>query len=158
MPSFVNVGLGYENSLGVRTSLSRADNYTESLHEGSLLAPELPMQTPWIIGGGFTDIAPRSYGVEKEVGFNTTPFGFLGSNTNSTYFTTTADVSSGGITGQHTPGLGGCTYSGVNRNIPRSGLDGYIGSFKLYSKPLNTEDVNTNFEAQKGYFQNINLT
>ena len=158
VPSFVNVGQGYENSLGVRTSVSRADNFTESLHEGSLLAPNLPMQTPWIIGGGFTDVAPRSYDVETDVGFHTTPFGFLGSNTNDKYFTTTADVSSGGITGQHTPGLGGATYSGASRNIPRSGLDGYIGSFKLYSKPLNTEEVLTNYNAQRGYFQNINLT
>jgi len=158
VPSFVEKNFGYENSLGVRTSVSKADNYTESLHEGSVIAPELPMQTPWIIGGGFTDTCPRSYEVQEEVGFNTTPFGFLGSNTNDTYFTKVAEVSSGGITGQHTPGLGGCTYSGVNRNIPRSGLDGYVGSFKLYTRPLNTNEVEKNFDAQKGYFKNINIT
>ena len=158
VPSFVNAGDGYENSLGVRTSVSRADNFTESLHEGSTLAPSLPMQTPWIIGGGFTDVAPRSYDVETDVGFHTTPFGFLGSNTNDKYFTTTADVSSGGITGQHVPGLGGEAYSGSVRNIPRSGLDGYVGSFKLYGRPLNTDEVSTNYVAQRGYFQNINLT
>ena len=158
VPSFVNLGAGYENSLGVRTSVSRADNYTESLHEGSYVAPNLPMQTPWIIGGGFTDIAPRSYTVEEDVKFRTTPFGFLGSNTNDKYFTKIPDVSSGGITGQHIPGLGGTTYAGVARPIPRSGLDGYVGSFKLYGRPLNTNEVLTNFVAQRGYFQNINLT
>ena len=158
VPSFVNLGDGYENSLGVRTSISRENNFTESLHEGSLLAPNLPMQTPWIIGGGFTDIATRSYDMETDVGFRTTPFGFLGSNTNDKYFTKVADVSSGGIVGQHVPGLGGEAYTGVVRNIPRSGLDGYVGSFKLYSRPLNTTEVLTNFVAQRGYFQNINIT
>ena len=150
--------MGYENSLGVRTSVSRTDGYTESLHEGAPIAPQIPMMTPWIIGGGFTDVCPRSYTVESNVGFKTTPFGFLGTNTNATYFPTTADVSRGGITGQHIRGLGGETYSGLVRNIPRSGLDGYMGSFKLYSRPLNTSEVRQNYDAQRGYFGNINIT
>lgn len=36
-----------------------------------------------------------------------------------------------------------------------SGLNGYIGSLKLYKKPLNTSEVNKNYEAQKGFFKSI---
>ena len=37
----------------------------------------------------------------------------------------------------------------------KSGLNGYVGSVKFYSKPLNSTEVLKNFKAQKGYFKNI---
>jgi len=38
-----------------------------------------------------------------------------------------------------------------------SGLGGRIGSLKIYGKPLNTSEVNKNFNAHKAFFQNINI-
>ena len=37
----------------------------------------------------------------------------------------------------------------------KSGLCGYVGSVKFYSKPLTTEEALINFKAQKGFFKNI---
>ena len=39
-----------------------------------------------------------------------------------------------------------------------SGLNGYIGSLKIYSKPLSTSEVSTNYNAHKSFFDNIDLT
>jgi len=36
-----------------------------------------------------------------------------------------------------------------------SGLKGYLGSFKLYKKPLSSDEVATNYRAQKEFFKNI---
>jgi len=131
------------------------DSYIESLHEGTTLPPlGIPIMTPWIIGGGFTDSIKRSPSLESSIGSPTTPLGFMGSNTNSTYYTGALD-SSGSVVGQHSPSLGGMKYSGVNRLIPRSGLDGFIGSFKLYSKPLDIKEVEFNYDAQEAFFKNI---
>jgi hypothetical protein len=47
----------------------------------------------------------------------------------------------------------GTQYGGV-----RSGLRGYLGSFKLYSKPLNSTEVLNNYEAQRGFFKNIDTS
>jgi hypothetical protein len=66
--------------------------------------------------------------------------GFLGSNTNDAY-----DAS--GI-GQHSPPLD---------SESRSGLDGFIGSFKVYDKPLTSNEVLKNYKAQQAYFKNIQI-
>ena len=85
--------------------------------------------TPWILGGGFSDTIPT--------------YGFMGTNTNDGYEAEAIK--------QHSPPLGdGSTMS-------KSGLDGYIGSFKMYLKPLSKEEVLQNFQAQKGYFKNIKV-
>ena len=47
----------------------------------------------------------------------------------------------------------GTQYGGV-----RSGLRGYLGSLKLYSKPLTESEVLGNYEAQKGFFKNIDTS
>lgn len=47
----------------------------------------------------------------------------------------------------------GTPYGGI-----RSGLRGYLGSFKLYSKPLNSVEVLDNYEAQRGFFKNIDTS
>ena len=44
----------------------------------------------------------------------------------------------------------GGTYGGII-----SGLKGYLGSFKMYSKPLNSEEVLNNYKAQMNFFKNI---
>tara|TARA_R110002020_G_scaffold379488_6_gene590762 strand:- start:9519 stop:12359 length:2841 start_codon:yes stop_codon:yes gene_type:complete len=36
-----------------------------------------------------------------------------------------------------------------------SALNGYIGSLKLYNRPLNTNEVKTTYESQKGFFKTI---
>jgi hypothetical protein len=126
------------------------------------LTPErvsFPVFTPWIIGGGYTDNIPSIEGTDYR------PMGFLGSNTNNTYQLTQpgADVVTttiGSVTyikGQHNPPLSNSKgFSGpTTRVIPRSGLDGYVGSFKIYGKPLTTTEAKINFDAQEGFFKNI---
>ena len=119
-----------------------------------------PVFTPWIIGGGYTDNIPRIPGT------NSRPQGFLGSNTNNFHQQTQKGDSVSSITlgsfgdypvGQHHPPLSGGTGGTVSgrRQIPRSGLDGFIGSFKIYSRPLNTSEAKINYDSQKGFFHNI---
>ena len=38
-----------------------------------------------------------------------------------------------------------------------SGLRGFLGSLKFYSKALNSSEVTKNYEAQQGYFKNIQI-
>ena len=42
-----------------------------------------------------------------------------------------------------------------NKHGLNSGLGGHVGSVKFYSKPLSTNEVLTNYNAQKGFFKNI---
>lgn len=126
------------------------------------LTPErvpFPVFTPWIIGGGYTDNIPSIEGTDYR------PMGFLGSNTNNTYqltqpgadvVTTTIDGKTY-IKGQHNPPLSSSKGSNGpdTRVIPRSGLDGFVGSFKIYGKPLTTTEAKLNFDSQKGFFKNI---
>ena len=126
------------------------------------LTPErvpFPVFTPWIIGGGYTDNIPSIEGTEYR------PMGFLGSNTNNTYqltqpgdaVATTTIAGKTYIKGQHNPPLSNSKGSSgpTTRIIPRSGLDGYLGSFKIYGKPLTTIEAKVNFDSQKGFFKNI---
>jgi len=39
--------------------------------------------------------------------------------------------------------------------VASSALNGFLGSFKVYSKALTTKEVKTNFRGQKGFFKNI---
>lgn len=39
----------------------------------------------------------------------------------------------------------------------RSGLNGHMGSVKFYAKALSTQETQNNFNAQKGFFKNIDL-
>lgn len=127
----------------------------ESLYRGDF--PSYPIFTPWIIGGGWTD------GVSHEVPavFATTFPGFLGTNTNSSYFSTTGLDFGGGPFGQHSntnvAGLGGYALAGTNYKLARSGLDGHVGSFKIYDKPLTTKEVSMNYEAQSPFFGGIKI-
>jgi hypothetical protein len=132
------------------------DRYYESIHKGLGNAPSYPLFTPWVIGGGFTDSIPRSKSLERTLGRNLTPLGFLGSNTNDSYFTGGVDTN-GGVKGQHSPSIGGSKYQGLNRDIPRSGLDGFLGSFKIYNRPLSLKEVERNYDAQQGFFKFIRL-
>lgn len=122
-----------------------------------------PVFTPWIIGGGYSDTMPKVPGSDYR------PMGFLGSNTNNTHQNLpagTTDVSTvtinGGdfIVGQHQPPLSNSKLgtSSSLRKIPRSGLDGFVGSFKIYSKPLTTNEAKENYRAQRGFFKNILLS
>lgn len=133
--------------------------FGEKLYDGSL--PNIPIFTPWILGGGFTDgIAESPFTLQSSL--NTTFPGFLGTNTNTSYYAVASDTGGGPI-GQHTDttpgneiaGLGGYTKSGSNYQIARSGLDGHLGSFKMYSKPLSTKEVVTNYKAQSPFFNGI---
>lgn len=59
------------------------------------------------------------------------------------------------IGGGYTDGLvnhGGFMGNGAGRT---SGLRGYLGSFKIYNKALNNNDVLKNFNAQEAYFKNL---
>ena len=77
--------------------------------------------------------------------------GFLGYNTNASYYNT-----------YDPPGdTGSSQKSQHGRSIPlvstrwQSGLNGYIGSFKVYGKALSSTEAKKNFDAQKGFFKNI---
>lgn len=132
--------------------------FGEKLYDGNL--PEQPIFTPWILGGGFTDgiqDSPQSL-------LDTTVPGFLGTNTNSSYFQNDQLDVSGGPVGQHsvlggagvaTAGLGGYERSGSNYLLARSGLDGHLGSFKMYAKPLSKLEVQKNYKAQSPFFGGI---
>ena len=119
-----------------------------------------PVFTPWIIGGGYSDNIPIVPGT------NYRPQGFLGSNTNNIHQNTQYGASVSSITigtrgdyivGQHTPPLSGGKGGSASdrKKIPRSGLDGFVGSFKIYARPLTTSEAKRNFDSQKGFFQNI---
>ena len=121
-----------------------------------------PVFTPWIIGGGYSDNIPKIAGTTFR------PQGFLGSNTNHTHqgtipnqtVATTTIGTSEFIIGQHEPPLSGSrggTDSDRN-SIPRSGLDGHLGSFKIYTRPLTTDEVKRNYDSQSGFFKNILLS
>jgi len=121
-----------------------------------------PVFTPWIIGGGYTDNIPKIPGATFR------PQGFLGSNTNNFHQQTqkggavsSIDCGTMGdyIVGQHNPPLSGGKNgtAGSRRIIPRSGLDGFLGSFKIYARPLTTTEAKVNYDSQKGFFHNILL-
>jgi len=60
------------------------------------------------------------------------------------YGNTDLSVGEGGFMGKY-HGLG-------------SGLNGYVGSIKFYSKALTTSEIQKNYTNQKGFFKNIDLT
>ena len=132
-----------------------SERYGERLFRGSLNGKP-PIFTPWILGGGFTD----NVGHESPPIFSSTFPGFLGTNTNDSYFRSAMEAS-GGPVGQHsvlatnTPGLGGYNPTGANYLLARSGLNGHLGSFKMYSKPLSTKEVLVNYNAQNPFFSGI---
>ena len=95
--------------------------------------------TPWILGGGFTD------GIENVATIGSNAPGFLGYNTNSHYGAPPSNS-------QHSPSLGG-----ISSTTPSSGLDGFLGSFKIYSRALSNSEVKRNFTFQKGFYKNILL-
>lgn len=133
--------------------------FGEKLYDGVL--PEIPIFTPWILGGGFTDGVTDSPFIQTGATPETTLPGFLGTNTNTSYFSATANDASGGPVGQHsiistgTAGLGGYEKTGSNYLLARSGLDGHLGSFKMYSKPLSKLEVEKNYKAQSPFFSGI---
>lgn len=47
-------------------------------------------------------------------------------------------------------------FMGENHGI-KCGLDGFIGSLKFYSKPLNKYEVEKNYDTQRHFFKNIKL-
>ena len=57
--------------------------------------------------------------------------------------------------GGYTDGIVSTGFMGASRNGRRSGLNGHIGSFKIYTKALNAREVLKNFNAQKAFFKNI---
>jgi len=48
-------------------------------------------------------------------------------------------------------------FMGGDRGGVVSGLRGHVGSLKFYSKPLDTDEVLKNYNAQKGLFKNIQV-
>ena len=51
----------------------------------------------------------------------------------------------------------GMNFLGSKEGGLRSGLNGFIGSFKLYKRAISAAEVAQNFKAQKGFFKNIEL-
>jgi len=112
---------------------------TSSLHYTSGQGPDLNDQriTPYVIGGGYSDLSPS---------------GFLGANYDSNTFKNKvlpADNDNQGL--QH-------RYWSNTGYVQRSGLNGFIGSFKIYDKALTDAEITTNFTAQNKFFKNIDLS
>ena len=161
MPTAAKIDLAGQTDV-INTNDPQKESFLGNSIYDERVTPErvaFPVFTPWIIGGGYTDNIPKIQGTTYR------PMGFLGSNTNNTHQETlsNADVTTttinGGafITGQHEPPLSNAKdgTAASLRNIPRSGLDGFVGSFKIYAKPLTNSEVKKNYDAQKGFFQNV---
>jgi hypothetical protein len=103
---------------------------TSSIHYLSGEAPSLYDQklTPIILGGGYSDLCPS---------------GFLGANLD------TATAAS--EERQH----GYWSNRGI---IQRSGLNGYLGSWKVYKRALTPSEVDKNYNAQKAFFKTIQMS
>ena len=71
---------------------------------------------------------------------------------NNTYYTPWI-VGGGWTDGMYKYG----NFMGGDRGGIVSGLRGHIGSLKFYSKPLNSNEVLKNYNAQKGLFKNIKV-
>lgn len=49
----------------------------------------------------------------------------------------------------------GMNFLGGEWGGKKSGLHGFLGSVKLYSRPLTSDEVTKNYKAQRGFFENI---
>ncbi len=77
-----------------------------------------PPQTPWIIGGGYTD----------------------------------------GMTSLTPDGTStGMNFLGGEWGGKKSGLFGFVGSLKLYTRAVSSTEVLNNFNSQKGFFKNLKV-
>jgi hypothetical protein len=116
----------------------------------------------------YNQIFSQTFNIERGSSFRCpsfiTPdsFNYSLSSTGSLFF------ASGPALGRLTPWIIGGGYTDGNRVYNSgfmgpghgltSGLKGYVGSVKFYSRPLSNDEVLTNYEAQKGFFKNIDLT
>ena len=124
-------------SITMKGSSEYVNSWTPSGNNGPKVGLMGFSFTPWILGGGFSDT------ILQKPSLGSYNPGFLGYNTNSTHGPVPAS--------QHYPSLGS-----INPRA-ESGLDGFLGSFKVYSKALTTNEVKTNFKGQKGFFKNIKI-
>ena len=141
--------------------------YESSYNPGVLQGPRVGVDaelgttyTPWIIGGGFTDSISQCISNHQGVAIAGNDPGFLGYNTNDTY--NVASYTGNGLIGQHGYGYGYVSTTNaksIGGNIARaqSGLDGFVGSFKIYRKALTTSEVVDNYDAQQANFKNISV-
>ena len=60
----------------------------------------------------------------------------------------------GGYTDGYVLDGSGFGFMGSHHGI-KSGLNGFVGSVKIYTKPLNSKEVLKNYEAQQGFFKSI---
>ena len=62
------------------------------------------------------------------------------------------------VGGGYTDGMSCCgNFMGGDRGGIQSGYDGFLGSLKFYAKALDPVEVKTNYDAQQGYFKNIDV-
>ena len=59
--------------------------------------------------------------------------------------------------GYSTDSSEGMNFLGSNNGGLRSGLNGLVGSFKLYKRAIDSAEVLQNFNSQKGFFKNIKI-
>lgn len=57
--------------------------------------------------------------------------------------------------GGYTDGIAGSGFFGAKNFGTISGFRGYLGSTKFYNKALDTNQISSNYEAQKTFFENI---
>ena len=162
--------LGSAESLMVPTlteskSTSNNWNYKQSWNNAKGNGPEVFVAdeggigafTPWVLGGGYTDgvlMKPLSDPITS-VNDDIDP-GFLGYNTNDSYWGNNIQPTGSTQKTQHGRSLP--LLSSNSEKRWSSGLDGFLGSFKIYGKPLSNIEIKKNFDAQKAYFKNIKIT
>jgi len=61
------------------------------------------------------------------------------------------------IGGGYTDGFPNGNFLGNKYGGQKSGLNGYLGSFKFYNKSLGAKQIINNYEAQKFFFKNIEI-
>ena len=85
--------------------------------------------TPWIIGGGYTD------------GMHVVDLPSIYTNIDALGLAPNA----------------GMNFMGGKWGGKKSGLHGYIGSMKLYNRGITSGEVLKNYEAQRGFFENLRV-
>jgi len=135
-------------SLYLNGELLESSSYSEVFG----IDTKTPAKLPTFISQQESD-NPSFYYSEDDVLASDSPFKdkvfHLGPQTN-TYFTPWI------IGGGWTDGIPEVGFMSTGHGLS-SGLGGHVGSFKVYSRPLNTTEITSNYNAHKNYYKDIDV-
>ena len=136
--NYINT-FGFEKSPNIPSPLDSSSFSYKNIYENSLPASPLTFITSSVYQGDFWQWAGPG-----ATGF--TPWiiggGYTDGMTNKEFGYDPSDDS-------------GMNFLGSKEGGVRSGLNGMLGSFKLYKRAITSSEVLKNFNAQKGFFKNI---